>query len=182
MKNEPGEITIGDSLDWTETLSDYPAPDWVLHYAFFNATDNGSFDAVADGTDHEVVLTSAITGAWKAGRYNWTAYVTKGSEQKTIDEGVFIFKPNPTAGVPVDARSHARKMLEAIEATLESRGTADQLDLVKGQFGERAIERNLEQVKKWRDKYRDEVAAEDSEQAMSDGGTAPKNIHVKFTG
>jgi len=182
MKTEPGEITVGGSLDWSVTLADYPAPDWVLHYAFFNGTANGSFDAAADGSDHKVDLTSAVTGTWAAGRYNWTAYVTKGDEQKSVGEGVFIFKPNPTVATNLDGRSHARKMLEAIEATLEGRGTADELDLVKGQFGERAIERNLDMVQKWRRKYRDEVEAEDSAQAMADGEPAPKNIHVKFTG
>lgn len=180
MKTEPGEIVAGDSVEWSVTLDEYPAPDWVLHYAMFNKDSNQKFDAVADGSNHKVLLDSVTTAPWSAGRYDWTSYVTKGAERKNVAMGVFIIKADPTLGVNLDGRSHARKMLEAIEATLEGRASRQDLELMKGQFGERAVERDPELLLKWRDYYRKETQAEDDMAAMQAGVTKPRNTKIIF--
>ena len=185
MSNEPGQIVAGDSVDWTENLNDYPAPDWVLHYALFNKDGNYSFDAGADGTGHKAALTAATTAAttaaWAAGRYDWASYVTKGAERESVATGAIIIKAHPAAGVPLDGRTHARKMLDALEATLEGKATTQDLDLVKGQFGERAMERDPELLRKWRDHYRTEVQDEEDKAAMKAGKKRSRNIKMKFT-
>lgn len=181
MRNEPGEIVVGDSAGWSVALNDYPAPDWVLHYAMFNKDSNQSFDAAADGTDHKVSLASATTGAWAAGRYDWSAYVTKGSERESVATGVFIIKADPSLGLNYDGRSHARKMLEAIEATLEGRATRQDIELMKGQYGERAIERDPDLLRKWRDEYKKEVKAEDDQVALRAGKTVSRSTKIRFT-
>lgn len=181
MKPEPGEIVAGDSAQWNVTLADHPAPDWVLHYALFNKTANISFEATADGADHLVTLTAATTVAWAPGRYDWAAYVTNGDERETVATGVIIIKADPSLGVNRDDRSHARKMLEAIEATLEGKATSQDAELVKGQYGERAIERDPDMLRKWRDRYRKEVKAEDDLVAMKAGKRVPRSTKIKFT-
>lgn len=181
MIPEPGTITTGDSMSWNVSLPDYPAGDWVLHYAMFNAGGNYAFDAGADGVTHVVSLAIADTAAWTPGRYDWTAYVTRGTERKVITTGTFIIKPDPTAGTNYDARSHARKMLDAIEAALENRATTQQLDMIRGTFGDRAIELAPEKLIVARDKYKAEVATEDRQAKMQRGERVPRNIKIKFT-
>jgi hypothetical protein len=179
---EPGRIAAGDSLSWTRSLTDYKAGDgWTLHYALLNAAGAYTIDSTADGDNHAVSVTSATTTAWAAGRYDWTAYVTHtDGRRKSLFTGVIIITPDLTSGTPYDGRSHARKMLDAIEAAIENRATADELDLLKGQFGPRAIERNSAELIVHRDKYRREVNNEERAAALARGEKSPRNIKIRF--
>lgn len=179
--SEPGTITAGDSVSWTRTLIDHPAPEWSLHYALFNAAANYSFDAVGGGADHTVTLAAATTKPWEAGRYDWTAYVDNAAgDRSVVATGAVIVKPDPATGLPYDARSHARKMLEAIEATIEKRATAQQLDLVRSAVGDRSGDLAPEKLIEWRDKYRREVQIEEQKAALERGEKLPRSIKVRF--
>jgi len=180
MNNEPGKITSGDSVSWTRVVADYKASDgWVLHYAMFNAAANYSFDGVASGDDHAINLVSADTAGWSAGRYDWTAYVTKGADRHVVTTGALIVTPDPTAGVNYDGRTHARKMLEALEAVIEKRATASDMDLVRGTFGGREVERDPAKLIEWRDKYKKDVESEEGEAALARGERVTGN-KIKF--
>lgn len=122
---EPIEVRAGDTVKWTRLLSDYPPSIWTLSYALrglpgeinITATDNG------DGS-HLVSVTPATTVAWKPGRYSWTAKVTNGSDVYTVDSGfVEILEDLSEISGAHDTRSHARKMLDALEAVLEGRAS-----------------------------------------------------------
>jgi len=180
MRDEPGKIVAGDSVEWTVQLADHPAPDWVLHYAMFNKDANQSFDAIADGANHKVQLTKTATATWAAGRYDWASYVTSGAERVTVSTGVFIIVADPSSGTPFDGRSHARKMVDAIEATLEGTATKEQLDILKGQYGDRAIERDPDLLRKLRKEYRREIKDENSMNDMKSGYRQPKNTKIIF--
>ena len=90
-----------------------------------------------------------------------------------------IVSPDATTGQH-DGRSHAQIMLDAIEAALEGRATNNQLDLVKGQFGDRATERNAAALIAARDKYKAEVASEQQAEAISRGEGLPNKIKTRF--
>lgn len=182
MSIEPVKIAAGDSLSWTRALTDYPAGDgWTLHYALFNAIAAYSFASTPDGDAHQVDVPSATTEAWAPGRYDYTAYVTHtDGTRRSLFAGVLTITPNPAAGTPHDGRTHARKMLDAIEATIEGRASKHDLDLVRGQFGERAAERAPEKLIEWRDKYRAEVDAEERAAAIARGERRPRNIKARF--
>lgn len=185
MPIEPREIAASDSLSWERSLTDYPASEgWTLHYALFNATAAYTIDSTADGDTHIVSVDSATTAAWTAGRYDWTAYVTHtDGRRKSLFTGVI--KITPDLSQPYDGRSHARKMLDAIEAVLEGRATAQEIDLIKAQRGiqgdDRAIERDTAALIPLRDKYKAEVAAEERAAALVRGEKQPRNIKIRFT-
>ncbi|MCX7180631.1 MAG: hypothetical protein NTX56_18335 [Proteobacteria bacterium] len=75
-------------------------------------------------------MTAATTGAYAAGGYTWTAWVEGGSSEKyTVDAGVCTVKPDyrgAGATVALDDRTHARKVLDSIEAVIEGRASQDQ--------------------------------------------------------
>lgn len=179
---EPKTIAAGDSKTWLKSLPDYKASDgWVLHYALFNGTATWNFDAIAEGDDHRVNLIVSITTTWTPGRYDWTAYVTRGAEEReVVDGGQIIIGADPASGQPYDGRTHARKMLDALEAVIEKRATGSDLDLIRGTYGERAIERDPEKLIVWRDQYKREVADEDAAAALVRGEKRPNKIKMTF--
>lgn len=126
---EPASLRAGDTWKWLRTLDDYPASaPWTLKYRFKNAAGGFEIVASASGNDHAVSVTAATTAAYAAGSYTWTAWVEGGSSEKySVGEGTLDVLPDYRAGVATVAledRSHAAKMLAAIEAWLEARDPA----------------------------------------------------------
>lgn len=124
---EPTRIRAGDTVKWTRELADFlPADLWVLTYRWVNrsaafaatATDNG------DGK-HLVTLTAADTAAYAPGEYHWLAVVTLTTERYTVGEGDLVVEPNLAVADVHDHRSHARRMLDALETRLELRAPDD---------------------------------------------------------
>lgn len=123
---EPAALRVGDTWRWTRTLADYPAGAWTLKYRFKNAA--GGFEVVsaASGTDHSVTVAAGDTAGYAAGNYTWQAWVEGGvSEKYTVDSGSVVLEADYRAASAItglDDRSHARKMLDQIEAWLETHG------------------------------------------------------------
>jgi len=179
----PGTITAGDSNEWRESLSKYPASQgWVLHYALFNATEHYGFQSAANGDDHQFNLDTAVTASWAAGRYDWARYVTHadGSRQ-SINTGPLLVKPDPTTG-PYDGRSTARKMLDLINAAIMERATNDELDLIKGAFADRAIEFGEGELIKQQQYYQRLVDAEEAVSDLKFGKKRHNKIRSRFKG
>jgi len=169
--NEPLEQRAGLTWQWTrEDLDDYPASTWTLKYWFKKTGSSGanfSITATADGDDFAVTVAAATTAAYTAGDYTWAAIVTAGSEAFEVDKGTFKLLPRYDAAANVDDRSHARKMLDAIEATLQGKATKDQLAYT---IGGRSLQRIPPlDLESWREKYRNEVAAEEADERIRNG-------------
>jgi len=126
--NEPSQLRIGSTWKWTRTFTDYPAGTWTLKYSFKSAAGGFEIDAAASGADFSIVVAAATTVAYTAGDYTWMAWVEGGSNEKyDVDSGSVTLLPDYRAGTSTDAfdgRSHAKKMLDAIKAWLESRDPA----------------------------------------------------------
>ncbi len=119
---EPTLIVAGDTVQWTKSLSDYPATDgWTLSYSFQLPGSTATpitFDADADGANYAINESSTTTADWPPANYIWTAYVDSGSERHTVGQGTVTISPDPS-GVP--GTTHASRTLEIIEAALEAR-------------------------------------------------------------
>ena len=177
----PAQFRAGDTLSFTETHSAYPASDgWTLHYGLFNAQQVITLNAVADGDDHKISQTADQTTTWMPGRFDYTRYVTHNDGRRlSLSSG--SIKMLPDLGTPFDGRSHARKMMEAIEALLENRAGKDELDLLRGRFKEREIERDRSALITAHAKYQTEVASEDQAAALARGEKTTRNIKARFT-
>lgn len=184
--NEPGSLYVGDSITWLRDLPEYPATAYVLHYAFSNAASVFKFDAVNESGKHRVAVAPVDSAKWSHGRYDWIAYVTDNAgTRKVVDSGVTIVRANPAAVAPIDSRSHARKMLDAIEAALERRASKDELDMLRATFGQRSMDRmqntaGMPALIIARDKYKTEVAAEDRAAAIARGEGGGNKILIRF--
>ena len=115
---EPLSVRAGDTWKWTRTLADYPASSWTLKYRFKNAAGGFEVVAVASGDDYAVSEAASTTATRTAGDYTWIAWVEAGAEKFTVDTGTIHVEPDYRSGassVALDDRTHARKVLDAIE-------------------------------------------------------------------
>lgn len=178
---EPATVVAGDTVRWRKCLPQYPTADgWTLKYRLINAQNHYDIVAFSAGDhEYEIDVLASTTAAWAPGTYAWQAYVDNGSDRFTVGQGTLRVLPNlagQTAGY--DARSHARRALEAIEAVLERRASEAHLEYEIA--GRRLRFIPVAELLALRDRYRMEVRAEeDAERAAA--GLAPRNkIRVRF--
>lgn len=167
---EPAELRAGDTWAWRrEDLGDYPASIWTLTYAFRNATAYFDVVATADGEAFAISVAKATTAGKTAGSYDWTAFVSDGSERHEIGRGVLEVLPDMGTAAARDGRSWARQMLDYVESALLSKATGSQLDIVRAQLAERNLQYDIPGLLVLRDRLRAEVRAEDNADRLRRG-------------
>jgi hypothetical protein len=172
---EPAELRIGDTWQWRrEDLSDWPASVWTLSYHLRNASAYIDITAAADGDAHSVSVPAATSATYSAGDYEWVAFVTDGSDRFQAGTGRVKLTANVALAAAYDARGFARRMLDAVEARLESRATADQLDMIELQLEDRQLQRDRGGLIKLRSQLIAEVRREEGT------GGRPTRIQVRF--
>ena len=181
-------IVAGDTLDFTVSVADYPASaGWTLKYRLtprfatpVQAPVTLSATTNANGADYNVQAAPATTAAWAAGIYAWARWVEKTGARQTLDEsGLLIVKADPSATAQgFDARGHARKVLDAIEAVIEGRATKDQEEYTIG--NRRLIRTPLPELIKLRQLYRGEVASEEAAGNLIAGTALAAKLQVRF--
>lgn len=155
--SEPAHLRAGDTASWQITLPDYPASaGWSLAYTLINASAKISFTSSASGDAHRVSVPPATTSGWSAGTYAWQCRVSKAGEAYTVATGSITIDPDfAAAGIAtLDARTHAQKTLDAIEAWIERHDLA----VADYQIAGRAMKYvPISELLKLRDAYRREV-------------------------
>lgn len=175
---EPSDLIAGDTATWKRSLNDFPAGDgWVLTYEL-RGPGKITITATADGNDHLVDEKPTATSLWGPGRYSWAAFVTKAPDRYRIRRGSFDIKPDLAKSATLDARSHGRKVLEAIEAVLETRATKDQSAY---SIDGRTLSRTpIADLLVLRDRYAALVASEEQSEALTRGVGTRSRILVRF--
>jgi len=173
-------LRAGDTWAWRDSYPDFKASDgWVLTYSLVNASlkiDLPGGGITADGVDFAVTVAAITTAGYAPGDYTQVAKVTKSGAVHTVGSSDLKILPNLSA--VTDTRSHARKVLEAIEAVLERRATLDQESYT---IGIRSLARTpIPELIKLRDRYRQEVNAEKAAEAIGKGLAPSGRIQVRF--
>lgn len=175
---EPASITAGDRVQWQKTLADYPAGTWTLNYYFRNASGKIDITAGTSGTDHLVDVAAATSKGWGAGQYDGQGIVSDGTSRFTVWTGRLTVLPNFALAGSHDGRSHARRVLEAIEAVIENRASLDQQEYT---IGNRSLKRiPVGDLLVLRDRYRADVASEAAAERIANGLGNPRHVHVRF--
>ena len=174
---EPSSVYAGDTVAWTKSLNDYPATAWTLYYALQRDGGSISIEASADGNTHSVSVAAATTATWVPATYQWTAYVSDGTNRYTVETGEITIKPNPTAG-GYDTRGYAKRMLDAIEALLEGRATSD---VSSYSIGGRSLSKmSVSELVQWRQKFRREYESEKAAERVARGLNTGRKILTRF--
>jgi len=165
----PPQARAGDTLAWRRTLPDYPASSgWVLSYRLIGASTYYTLTAAADGDDHVISVPASTTKAWAAGAYRWMEMVGNGTDRYTLGSGQIEVLPDPEAlAAGADLRSHARRVLDAVEAVIEGRASeADESFEIDGV----ALKyRPIADLLVLRDRYRQEVSSEVAAERVAAG-------------
>ncbi len=177
-ETEPAVLVAGDRWAWKRTdLGEAYAPSlYGLTYSFrlegSSGTSSVEIEATASesGTEYVIEIASATTAAYNVGTYQWQAYITRTSDGERVAVGSGTFEVvADRAEDTSDPRTHAKKMLDYIEAALENRATNYQLDILSYSFGSRDATRNPELLRKWRSHYRAEVNGELAQENVKNG-------------
>lgn len=160
----PDTLVVGDYWTWrVPIIDDYPTgSSWALSFAFagpasIKSADGGWTITNEAGGTRLVTVTTARTGTYTPGRYQWAAYVTLSGERYQVAAGWVIVQPNRAAQIG-DNRTHAQKMLDLIDAALEGRMTSQEESY---QINGRAISKMpIMELRKLRGLYAAEVYRE----------------------
>lgn len=176
---EPLEITAGDTLIWTRRLIEYPASGgWVLKYALRGPAVI-DITSTADGDDHLVTIPSNQDPALIQGNFSIQGYVEKTGERHTVYSGHLKVNQNLVSAVAGhDGRTHAARVIDAIEALIEGRATADQQEMVVD--GDRLVKTPFEMLIKIRQRYRVELSAEKRKERRKQGRSSGRLIKYQL--
>ncbi len=204
---EPLEMTQGETVQWKKQLKDYPANDanapagagWTLKYSFRGPGPGLDISATPDanGTDYDVTLSMVQTAefvpannAWLNGKavWNWSSYVVSNDDPSTerfnIAQGTLTVYQDLSAvaaNTTVDLRSHVKKVLDALEATLEGKATKDQMSYsIAGRTLSRMQPKELID---WRDHYHALYVEERRLEKIrrGEGKSSGQSVRVRFT-
>jgi hypothetical protein len=179
------ELIAGDTLDFLDTVDEYPPADgWTLKYQLIPrfttpAQSPITITATTSGTDYRVQAAAGVTAGWKPGAYTWARWVEKaGPIRQSLGEGQIVVKTDPAAAAQgYDGRSHARKMLDQINAAFE----AFQVGVKSYTIGSRQMtKQDIPEMLTLRDRYTAEVASEDDAAKIASGFPNPRNVGIRF--
>ena len=173
----PEKIIAGTTFSQLVTLTAYPAPEWGLTLLLRGPL-KIDVVATAESAQHLLSATAQSTSLWPPGIYWWAARATRGAEVVQVDEGQAVVGVDlASIDEPHDARSHAEKVLSAIEAVIEGRASVDQQ---KYTINNRELWRTpIADLLLLRSRYRDEVRRE--QQARRGGQSLlGRQIKVRF--
>ena len=181
---EPEVLTIGDRWLWkrTDLGTDYPPSSYALTYkARQQGSGSVSFDITASesGDDYLVEIASATTANYNAGKYSWALYVTRSSDSQRIqiDSGEWEVKTNLVTST-ADPRTHAEKMVDHLESTLES--LAQKLTTSYSVSDRSNTLQSMSDVRDQLDFYKGKVRSETNKARAKSGQRTDMNLLLRF--
>lgn len=175
----PANLVAGDLWSWTrDRTTDFPAGTWSGVWYFENAYKAFSIAATASGLVFAGSMAAATTTTLRPGKYRWSFVVTNGATRITAETGLVTVLPDPAAAGSNDRRSHAQRVLDAIEAVLEGAATQDQQSMTIA--GRSLQRRTLSELTDLRKQYRLEVQAEQSAADVAAGLGSKRRVFVRL--
>jgi len=121
-------LVTGDTLNFATSVDGYLASGgWTLKFRLVPRLSGTAITLVsaADGDQHRVQVTAAVTATWAAGVYSWASYVEKASESYSVESGVVTLLPNPrVVGSNLDVRSDAEVALDNVDAAIKGKASS----------------------------------------------------------
>ena len=184
--SEPAKLVAGDRFTWRrdDLASDYSPSSFALTYEFHSDIGGGgskkfTITAIEADDTYFIEVNSPTTADYTPGDYIWEAYITRTSDSQRImvDSGRTEITTN-LANTNADLRSHAKKVLDAIENVLEGRATIDQASM---SIAGRSLSRTpIPDLMELRDRYSSEYLKEIKLARIRNKQGSGNTIKVKF--
>ncbi len=180
--SEPAKLRAGETLQFTRTLSDYPASSgWIINYSFRSVAATAiDFSSVASGKDHSIIVPFATTATWLPGCYAGVGIVTDGTTSKAIFSGNLEILPN-LSSLPsgTDTRTPNRIALDNVRAVLAGRANSTILKSeVEGTTLERISHADLILLESH---LAVKVRNEEIDELLAQGKPTGRTIYTQFT-
>jgi len=186
-QKEPSTLVLGDYWAWKrDDLADtYPIGSYALTYEFHEDSGGGgthkfTLTATEANDTYYIEAASSSTTSYSVGDYIWEAYITKtaDSNRVMVDSGRTTITQN-LADTNADLRSHAKKVLDSIEAVIEGRASIDQSSM---SIAGRSLSRmSIDELMTFRDRYRAEYLKEIKLARIRNGQGTGNTPKVRFT-
>lgn len=180
MTYEPTEITAGDRITWARYDAAYlPSDGWVLKYALRGPAAI-NLVSTADGSSHVIDIPGSTSKDFAPGTYSWAGYyeLADGTRVTRYTGRLTIAPDLIEAPAGYDGRSHAEKVLEAIERVIEGRATRGDQELSFD--GKRIVKMTVAELIQLRQQYRNEVRAERARAAAKAGRRTGRIIKYRM--
>lgn len=182
----PSTLISGDSLTWltaagVDTVTGLPIDSAAYTLATSFRGSGGSLDVTAttSGTGWSSTITAVQSAGLPAGVYQWASYATKTGVRVTLQTGTLTVTPNlATANSTFEARTHARRMLDAIEAMLENRSTKEQQEYTIATRSLKYIP--ILELMQWRDHYKREAFSDQQAERLAKGLPTHNRLYVRM--
>jgi hypothetical protein len=172
------QTTAGDTLDFSFSFPDYPAPTWTATVHLRCGSSRFSKTLTASGSSYVGTVLPAVTGTYPPGLYDLTVTVTNGTDRAVALESQLAVKPDPASAsiAPTALEAELAAVDAAISAVLAGEGV--QAYTVQTQAGSRQIQRmSLADLREHRRYLEGKI---DAERVAS--GLKPKNQKWKRIG
>lgn len=183
---EPETLVVGDRWVWQrpDLVTDYPTDTYALTYEFHCDTGGGgnhkfTVTASETSTAYVVEVSSVTTAGYNAHQYKWYAFITRTSDSQrvAVDNGITTLVVN-YADSNADVRTHAKKVLDSIQAVIENRATVDQSSFT---IAGRSLSRmTIDELFMVRDRYRAEYNEEVKKARIRNKKPSGNLIGVRF--
>lgn len=183
---EPETLVVGDRWVWQrpDLVTDYPTDQYALTYEFHCDSGGGgshkfTVTASETSTAYVVEVSSTVTENYTAHLYKWYAFITRTSDSQrvAVDNGITTLVVN-YADSNADVRTHAKKVLDSIQAVIENRATVDQSSFT---IAGRSLSRmTIEELFMVRDRYRAEYNEEVKKARIRNKKPSGNLIGVRF--
>jgi hypothetical protein len=176
---EPDSFTSGDTVKWSKPFPDYPASDgWTLKY-YIRGAKTLDVTAEADGSGYLATINATDSAKLAAGDYPWSARVSKAGEVYTVGSGTFTVLPDLSVVTEgYDGRSICKQLLDQVEETL--------LGLSGKKYSAKTIDgvtytlKNIQELRDFRDRLKDEYAAELRAARVASGRHGGRTRKMRF--
>ncbi len=173
----PAVLQKGDFWAWkkSELSTDYPVASYSLKYKFYliDGSTASNFTLNATESNNEYIISTSSTSSHAAGDYRWDAIIIRGSDnaEVIIGDGYSTILDNAV-------RSHAKIVLDAIQAVIENRATMDQSSM---SIAGRSLSRlSIDELLTFKDRYKAEWLKEVKMARIKNNQGSGNTIKVNF--
>jgi len=181
----PTELQLGDFWAWKrdDLSEDYPVASYSLSYEFnlIDGSTASNFTIEATESNDTYIIEVSSTSSYTKGNYNWVSYITRTSDSARVklEEGFVEIQDN-YATTSASVRSHAKIVLDSIEAVIENRANIDQSSM---SIAGRSLSRmSVDELLTFRARYKAEYLKEVKQLRIKNkrgSGNTPKVRFVK---
>ncbi len=188
--NVPERLVAGDTWTFKQSFGDFPADaagtglaeTWTLTTDVVgSSSDLGTFTASASGADHLTTVAAATTADWAAGDYSYQQFVTENDsgERHLVGQGWLEVVTDLAQATTFDGRSHVKKTLDALQATILGKASKDQESYT---IGTRSLSRmSPEELISWESHYKALWAREQRALRLEKGLGHSGKVRTRFS-